>query len=279
MFGKISERWTKIEEVKSYYDEKAKNYDETFEILYFKVYDAITWKYIEPYVPTDPNALVLDAGGGTGRWAIQMARKGCKVVLMDLSDGMLKAATERVKAEGLEDSVIVRKGDITKTSYDDETFDMILCEHALFLFKEPDFVLKEFRRILKKKGLLIISAQNRYVQSLSSLSSKPSVDNVERTMKILENVEHECMTEDGLVKIYTRTPDELRNMLERNGFRVEKIIGKVLTMPLRIRKEFYMQREYSEELFNKILQLELSLCEKPDALALAGHLQAIVRKM
>jgi len=279
LFGKVSEGWTKIEEVKSYYDEKAKNYDETFEILYFKVYDAVTWKYIEPYVPTDPNALVLDAGGGTGRWAIQMARKGCKVVLMDLSDGMLKAATERVKAEGLEESVIVRKGDITKTSYDVETFDMILCEHALFLFKEPDFVLKEFRRILKKKGLLIISAQNRYVQSLSSLSSKPSVGNVERTMKILENVEHECMTEDGLVKIYTWTPDELRNMLERNGFRVEKIIGKVLTMPLRIRKEFYMQSEYSEELFNKILQLELSLCEKPDALALAGHLQAIVRKM
>lgn len=267
-----------IEEVKSYYDEKAKNYDETFEILYFKVYDTITWKYIEPYIPTDLNALVLDAGGGTGRWAIRMAHKGCKVVLMDLSEGMLEVAAGRVKEEGFQDRVVVRKGDITKTDYDDETFDMILCEHALFLFKEPDIVLKEFRRILKRKALLIVSAQNRYVQSLSSLSGKPSVDNVERVLKVLESEEHECMTEDGLVKIYTWTPNELQSMLERNGFSVEKIVGKVLTMPLRIRKEFYLQKEYSEELFNKILQLELTLCEKPDALALAGHLQAIARK-
>jgi ubiquinone/menaquinone biosynthesis C-methylase UbiE len=52
-------------------------------MLYYKIYDAITWKYIEPYVPIDPDALVLDAGGGTGRWAIRMARKGCKVILVD----------------------------------------------------------------------------------------------------------------------------------------------------------------------------------------------------
>jgi len=268
-----------MEEVKSYYNEKAKNYDETFEVLYFKVYDAITWKYVEPYVPTNSNALVLDAGGGTGRWTIRMARKGCKVVLMDLSDGMLEVAAKKVKEEGLHSRVTIKKSDITKTGYDSETFDMILCEHALFLFEEPDIVLKEFRRILKKKALLIISAQNRYVQSLSSLSGKPSVDNVERVLKVLESEEHECMTEDGLVKIYTWAPDEFRRMLERNGFWVKQIVGKVVTMPLRIRKEFYLQREYSEELFNKILQLELSLCEKPDALALAGHLQAIVRKM
>jgi hypothetical protein len=59
---------------------------------------------------------------------------------------------------------------------------------------------------------------------------------------------------------------------------VEKIIGKVITMPLRIKKELYLKKEYSEDLFNKILQFELTLCEKPDALALAGHLQAIAYK-
>lgn len=51
-----------------------------FGTLYFKVYDAVTWKYIAPYVPTDPDALVLDAGGGTGRWATRIADKGCRVV-------------------------------------------------------------------------------------------------------------------------------------------------------------------------------------------------------
>jgi len=67
-------------------------------------------------------------------------------------------------------------------------------------------------------------------------------------------------------------------LLERNGFRVEKIIGKGVTMPLRISKELFVKKEYSEDLFNKILQFELALCEKNDALALAGHLQAIAYK-
>jgi len=279
LFGKITKRVIRMEEVKSYYDERSESYDEVFGTLYFKVYDAITWKYLEPYVSTDPNALVLDAGGGTGRWAIRMAIKGCKVVLMDASEGMLKAATKKVKEEGFQHKITIKKGDITKTDYADETFDMILCEHALFLFKEPDIVIKELKRILKKKARLIISAQNRYVQSLSSLSGKPSVDNVDRAFKVLVSKEHGCMTENGKVKIYTWTPLEFRTMLERNRLHIEKIVGKVMTMPLRIKKEIYLKKEYPEDLFNKILQFELTLCEKPDALALAGHLQAIAYKL
>ena len=82
--------------------------------MYFKVFDAITWKYIDPYVPTHSNALVLDAGGGTGRWATQMARKGCKVVLIDASEGMLKIAAKRAVEEGLQNRITTKKGDITK---------------------------------------------------------------------------------------------------------------------------------------------------------------------
>lgn len=31
---------------------------------------------------------------------------------------------------------MVEKGDMTKTGYADETFDMVLCEHVLFVFKD-----------------------------------------------------------------------------------------------------------------------------------------------
>jgi len=268
-----------MEEIEVYYDEKSESYDEIFGALYFRVYDAVTWKYLEPYVPVDPNAVVFDAGGGTGRWATRMAEKGCKVVLMDSSEKMLNAAAKKVKAKGLQHRITLQNGDIAATGYGDETFDMVLCEHALFLFKEPDVVIKELKRVLKKDAPLIISAQNRYVQALSSLAGKPRVDNVERAFKVLVSQEHECITKDGKVKIYTWTPQEFREMLERNGLRVEKIVGKVVTMPLRVRQEFFMEKKHPEELFNKILQFELALCEKTDALALAGHLQATAFKL
>lgn len=192
-----------MKEARSYYNEKAESYDEIFDILYFKLYDAITWRYIEPYVPTNPDTLVLDAGGGTGRWAIRMARKGCKVILMDISEEMLKVAAKSVKEEGLQHRIIIKKGDITKTNYADETFDMILCEHALFLFEEPDILIKELKRILKKKARLIISAQNRYVQSLASLPEKPSSNKLDNAFNILLRKKYHTMTKHSKVKIYT----------------------------------------------------------------------------
>jgi ubiquinone/menaquinone biosynthesis C-methylase UbiE len=91
-----------------YYKEKPSDYERGLENLHSKVYDAITWKYTEPYVPADPQALVLDAGGGTGRWAVQMARKDCKVVLLDISEGMLTLAQTKVNQEKLQDRVSAR---------------------------------------------------------------------------------------------------------------------------------------------------------------------------
>jgi ubiquinone/menaquinone biosynthesis C-methylase UbiE len=192
-----------MQDVEAYYDKKSESYEAIFDTLYFRVYDAVTWRYLEPHVPADPNALVLDAGGGTGRWAIRMATKGCRVVLVDASEKMLMVADKKAKEKGIQNRITIKKGDITRTGYADDTFDMILCEHALFLFKEPDSGIRELKRILKRNAPLIISAQNRYVQSISSIPRKPSADNMERALKVLASEEHECMTKDGKVKIYT----------------------------------------------------------------------------
>jgi len=266
--------------IEIYYDEKSSDYDSGFAILYFRVYDTITWRYLEPYVPSSLEALVLDAGGGTGRWSIQMAKKGCRVILLDASEGMLKIAKEKVEKEGLQHRISIEKGDIRKLKYADETFDVVLCEHTLFLLAEPDVSLKEFSRVLKKGAPLVISAQNRYVQTLAHLPCKeiPTTEKLDEAHNILLCKEYDTMKKEGKVKIYTWAPDEFRTLLERNGFVVQKIVGKGMTMPLRITEELYMKKDYSEDLLDKILQLELALCEKTDALALAGHLQAIAFK-
>jgi len=126
---------TNREEIEAYCTEKSKKYDESFSMLHFRVFDAITWRYLEPYLPVNPEALVLDAGGGTGRWTIRMAKKARRVVLIDLSEGMLIVAADRIKRENLEGNVIIKKVDITRTGYSDETFYSIFCEHALFLLR------------------------------------------------------------------------------------------------------------------------------------------------
>jgi ubiquinone/menaquinone biosynthesis C-methylase UbiE len=270
----------RMSEAESYYNEKASVYDDVFSLLYFKIYDAVTWKYLEPYVPTRTEALVLDAGGGTGRWTVRMAKKGCKVVLVDDSDGMLKVARDKVKKEGLQDRVIIRKGDIKKLDYADQTFDLILCEHTLFVFEEPTAAIKEFARVLKMGAPLVISAQNLYVQLLMHLPYREIAqpEKLNEVLALLQRARYDRMTKNGRVKIYTWTPDEFRSLLVGNGFKIEKIVGKGMTTPLRMSEEPIMKKEYPDDLLNRMLQLEFALCERPDALALAAHLQAIARK-
>jgi hypothetical protein len=74
------------------------------------------------------------------------------------------------------------------------------------------------------------------------------------------------------------TPKEFRDILEFNGLKIEKTIGKGVSMPLRISPDIYSKEEYTTEFFKAILQIELALCES-DALNVAGHLQAIARKL
>lgn len=270
-----------MDEVELYYDEKSSVYDSVFDIAYFRIYDAVTWKYLEPYIPSCHEALVLDAGGGSGRWAVRMASKGCRVILVDNSSGMLKLAAERVQKAGLLDRITVEKDDIAKLKHKDETFDMILCEHTLFALEDPDSVIREFGRVLKKGAPLIISAQNLYVQLLMHLPFReiPQLSKFDEIIDLLSRRRHDTMTKDGRVKIHTWTPDEFRSMLERNGFEVQKIIGKGATIPLRMTEEIYSKKDCPEDLLEKILQLEFALCERSDALALAGHMQAIAIKV
>lgn len=260
-----------MQSIREYYDGKSKIYDAQFNSLYFKVYDAITWKYLEPYVPTTLGALVLDAGGGTGRWSIPMAKKGCKVVLLDISEGMLAQAQTKIKEEKLQDQVIVKKENILNLDFPDETFDLVFCEHTLFLFQDSNRVVRELTRVLKRSSPIVISAQNRYPLALIYLPDDPA--------KAMETISGQYYHKLGNMEVFTVTPNEFKEILEANKLRVEKIIGKGITMPLRIPPNIFFKKEYSVEFFNKILQIELALCEKSDALGLAGHLQAIARKL
>jgi 2-polyprenyl-3-methyl-5-hydroxy-6-metoxy-1,4-benzoquinol methylase len=59
----------------------------------------VTMHLLERYLPR--GGLVLDAGGGTGRYAIELAERGYEVVLLDLVPEMLKLARGKIKRAGI----------------------------------------------------------------------------------------------------------------------------------------------------------------------------------
>ncbi|MCX6774512.1 MAG: methyltransferase domain-containing protein [DPANN group archaeon] len=54
-----------------------------------------TLRYLKKYFPK--KGLILDAGGGPGRYTIELAKQGYDVVLLDLTPGNLKFAEKQIK--------------------------------------------------------------------------------------------------------------------------------------------------------------------------------------
>jgi ubiquinone/menaquinone biosynthesis C-methylase UbiE len=254
--------------VKKYYDHKGQSYDDYSRQLWSKVYDTITWKITEPYIPRSSEALVFDAAGGTGKWTIPIAKCGARVVLGDISEGMLKVAKEKIRKEGLQGRVEVKECDLRKLDFQDETFDLVFCEHALCFIKEQEKVIKELVRVLKKGHPIIITGQNRYVMSISLVS-----EDVNYAYSVLSREKPFFMRNS--LEVYTLSPEEFRTMLEDNGIRVEKIVGKLFTMPLGLSGQKMIIENYSRELLDRIIQMEVSLAQRPDSVCLGSHLQAI----
>ena len=61
---------------------------------------AVTMRALAAYLPRPP-ARVLDCGGGPGRYAIELARRGYQVTLFDLSSACLKLAETKAAEAGV----------------------------------------------------------------------------------------------------------------------------------------------------------------------------------
>ena len=98
---------------------------------------------------------VLDAGCGTGILLPYLKQKVGRegvVVALDFSKKMLDIAKNKFG-----DMCKYVHADAEKTFFKDETFDKIICFNVFPHFPNKLKVLKEFFRILKKDGLLIIT--------------------------------------------------------------------------------------------------------------------------
>ena len=255
--------------VRQYYNDKCAAYDTEEHLFYFKVYDDITWKHTKPFVPKNEYARVLDAAGGTGKWAIPIAREGPRVVLVDLSDGMLGVARTKIANASLNNRIETHQGDITSLDFEDETFDMVFCDHALCFVEDTERAVRELIRVLKRNSPIVISAQNRYPLSLSIIA-----DDFEKGKRMLHGEEQFML--QGRVPVHTLRPQAFRILLESNGVQIKEIVGKgIVLTPLVLPIERFWTNTYDQAFADSVMKVELDLCERSDALALAGHIQAI----
>lgn len=105
--------------------------------------------------PIRPEHKVLDVGCGVGMTPAWLAKTvGCHVVGIDKRPGMIDRATERAAREGVEDRVTLQVADALALPFDDDSFDVVMCESVLALVEDQPGLLREMLRVLKPGGRL-----------------------------------------------------------------------------------------------------------------------------
>lgn len=102
---------------------------------------------------------VLDIGCGSGDFSIELARAGASVIALDISRDRIEAVKKKALEKGL--TLDLRIGDAEKTTFPDETFDLILCRSVIEHVRNPEQLIKEMSRILKLNGAIQLTAPNR----------------------------------------------------------------------------------------------------------------------
>ncbi|EKD94509.1 MAG: methyltransferase type 11 [uncultured bacterium] len=131
--------------LKSHYRKIANNQDKHW---WYRGMTAINLSFLNTYLSKKRNLKILDAGCGPGVMLPHLKKYG-DVLGVDLSDEALKFAKKRGS---------VKKADITNLKIKDNTYDLIICMDVMYhtWVKDVNKALIEFKRVLKKGGMLLI---------------------------------------------------------------------------------------------------------------------------
>lgn len=152
--------------MRDYYDKNAtREWKRLVQDGYHRLEFIVTMHFLEKYLPK--KGLILDAGGGPGRYTIELARKGYDVVLFDLSLECLKEAERRIRNARVKNRVkIAVQGSITDMSqFTDENYDAVVCLGALSHLvekKDRESAASELVRVTKVGKPIFISVINLY---------------------------------------------------------------------------------------------------------------------
>ena len=101
----------------------------------------------------DRDTYILDVGCGAGVTPAFLAKQyGCRVVGVDILQGMVEKSRERAAREGVADRVDFKVADAQDLPFEDALFDAVITESVTALPEDKQKAVREYARVTKPGG-------------------------------------------------------------------------------------------------------------------------------
>lgn len=104
---------------------------------------------------TSEHDLALDVACGTGEMALALARRGCRVIAVDLCSDMLMIGKDKVARMEPQSRIDFLLGDVLALPVPSDTVDCVTMGFAMRDVEDISLCLAEMRRVLKTGGRLV----------------------------------------------------------------------------------------------------------------------------
>jgi ubiquinone/menaquinone biosynthesis C-methylase UbiE len=214
---------------------------------------------------------ILDAGGGGGVYAAELAELGHDVCIVDISAGMLREASQHLTASGVRDRIQLVKADVCDLAVlDGRQFDLVLAVGDVLSYcADAERALAEFLRLTRPGGMLLVEVESRFGAIRTGRRGR-TLDEVHGTF--LRG--HASPPDQPDVHIRLFDPAEVRLILQKTQWRiVHQWPGAVCwaLMGSHALQEFGA----TEQGYAKLLEMERHLRKVPELLAAGGDLQML----
>jgi S-adenosylmethionine-dependent methyltransferase len=214
---------------------------------------------------------ILDAGGGNGLDALELAAQGHHVTIADISDRSLAEARAAATHRGLEDHVTTRRTDLDTLghAFGRGRFDVLLCHNVLQYLPDPARVIAALAVPLRVSGFLSVIAPNADADPLLTAVRGLDLDEALRMLDAPTRYSAAYEAETGACY-----PDRVEADLAAAGFRVIAHRGIRNVCDYIVDDE----RKSDPEFYRKLERLELALAHRVPYIYTARFFHLIAKR-
>ena len=188
----------------------------------------LTWRYLDKHLPAD--GTVLEVGAATGRYSLELARRGYSVTAVDLSGELVKRARRRIVDAGMEAQVQCVVADARDLSgVPGSAFDAVLLMGPLYhLVEAADrrAALEQAHDRLRPGGVFISSLLSRYGVLSDLIKRSPEwIENQDEVRSVLTSGSRPDGAPRGGFRGYLARVAEIVPLHEDAGFETVAVDG------------------------------------------------------